>query len=612
MLHAPRLEDILLTQRFPSVTKTEGWLVNTSVLDSSEETHRFPTFRCFILRLLFAVFRGRSVPPHVPSEVVVVPHWEKHEAVSFPAISSSPFKPVAQDHKTRLSTSQRLQELFFSQCLSDYGPLDRTIKNKKISGRQLVPYAKLSVETDLEITAHLKNHLQQHHFKRSSHDSSPGGKEAEVLNFLRSKTFQLKDQAMKALFNVSGPTAPLDDAPQLLQSLAVLEDNEMEEEEEEDESKQDEGVIPALSSCTDEAPDIGSSEGNCVGSEAEKKETSLSKECDQKGQDVQDCISANILQEDTDVCYHVRQRRFMIYLCGGYRDTVAERSALMERVYPQLYLHCKQRGFDFRMVDLRRGMADPVSDHHGSAELHVEMLKKCQETEGPNFYLFMGQKHEVQSIPTIISQGDFEAILRIVVRDRKKLSKRQSEVDEMAVESQSSLAMERRHGWPDAGQTLIRDLTLLQTWYRLDENMVPPVYRLLPVSTHHPDYLSRDGQRRKAARKAWRSSCLRLWGVLQRSGPEAIGEAATSHLLRTVLDWEVEQGLGAKLPAEEYSHCYKRIITDLLYNLKSEYAPQFIDLHKGRPEINQTLYRAQQSFIHKIHSKVRKTRGKDW
>ncbi|KAI4905072.1 hypothetical protein NFI96_016045, partial [Prochilodus magdalenae] len=546
------------------------------------------------------------------------------------------------DHKTRLTASQRLQELFFSQCLSDYGPLDRTIKNKRISDHQVVPYAKLSIETDLEITAHLQNHLQQYHFKHSSHDSHPGEKETEVFNVLRSKTFQLKDQAMKAVFNASGPATPLDDTPQLLQSLALIEENEIEEEEKEDEGKQDKGVIIS-SFCTDEAPDISSSEGTCGGSEEERKESLLSKGCDGTAQDVQDCIGANILQEDMGRCCRIRERRFMIYLCGGYRDTVAERSALMERVYPQLYLYCKQRGFNFTMVDLRKGMADPVSDHHDSAELHVEMLKKCQETEGPNFFLFTGQKHEVQSVPTTISQGDFEAILRIVTRDKKKLSKRRSEVDEMAVESQSSLAVsndgsfslergpeEEQHSgssalmsensnslssFSDGEETRLarcwadfdRDLTHLQMWYRLDENTVPPVYRLLPVSTHHPDCLSRDGQRRKVSRKAWRSSCLRLWGVLQRSGPEAIGEAATAHLLRTVLDWEVEQGLGAKLPAEEYSHCYKRIITDLLYNLKSEYAPQFINLHKGRPEINQTLYRAQQSFIRNIHSKLRHT-----
>lgn len=66
----------------------------------------------------------------------------------------------------------------------------------------------------------------------------------------------------------------------------------------------------------------------------------------------------------------------------------------------------------------------------------------------------------------------------------------------------------------------------------------------------------------------------------------------------------MEQGLGAKFPAEECSHCYKRTITDLLFNLKSEYASQFIDLQKGRAELNHTLYQAQQSFIHNIHSKV--------
>ncbi|KTG05110.1 hypothetical protein cypCar_00003124, partial [Cyprinus carpio] len=73
------------------------------------------------------------------------------------------------------------------------------------------------------------------------------------------------------------------------------------------------------------------------------------------------------------------------------------------------------------------------------------------------------------------------------------------------------------------------------------------------------------------------------------------------------LDWEVEQGLGGKQPPEEFSHCYKRIITDLLYNLKNEYAPQFIDLHKGRSEINQTLHQAQQRFIRNIHLKLRHT-----
>lgn len=130
--------------------------------------------------------------------------------------------------------------------------------------------------------------------------------------------------------------------------------------------------------------------------------------------------------------------------------------------------------------------------------------------------LFMGQKHEFQSLPTTISKEDFEAILKIVLRDRERVSKRQSDLNEKPLETQSSITSSsgdsftrepeclEREG--NSGSTAImsensnsygedgeeaclarswadydRDLTLLLTWYRLDENAVPPVYRLLPV-----------------------------------------------------------------------------------------------------------------------------------
>ncbi|XP_027025117.2 NACHT domain- and WD repeat-containing protein 1 [Tachysurus fulvidraco] len=488
---------------------------------------------------------------------------------------------------------------------------------QKTSTYHVAPYSKLSLEFDLQVTAHLKYQLQQGHLKTSGHYLTPGEKKTEDVTLETTKRFLLKDKALKTSFQVSGIAGTL---PQFLPGLIR-------------EEKSDKEALPY---CSFKASYLGSTQGTCGGC-PEKRESSSSKKLDEKSHYVQDCMRTNSLQ-----C-HVK-KRIMIYLCGGYKDTVVERTALMERVYPQLYVFCKQRAYDFRMIDLRRGVEDPVTDHHDSVELHLEILKKCQETEGPDFFLFTGQKHEFQSLPTTISQKDFETILNIVIRDRERASRRKSNLEESTTEIQSSITISNSKGnnfIPDPGRCekerstgstalmsqntnsyeedgeraclarcwadFDRDLALLLKWYRLDENTVPPVYRLLPVSTHHPEFLSRDGERRKAAKKAWYLTCKQMCRVLQSNGQEAIGEAETLFLLRTVLDWEVEQGLGAKLPAEVYSHCYKRKITDLMYNLKSEYASQFIDLQKGRAELNHTMYQAQQCFIHNIHRKLRHT-----
>lgn len=106
--------------------------------------------------------------------------------------------------------------------------------------------------------------------------------------------------------------------------------------------------------------------------------------------------------------------------------------------------------------------------------------------------------------------------MKIVMRDRERVSKRQSDLEETPTETQSSITNSNADRFTpesegpekeeNTGSTALlnentnscgedeeeaflarswadydRDLTLLLTWYRLDENTVPPVYRLLPV-----------------------------------------------------------------------------------------------------------------------------------
>lgn len=78
-----------------------------------------------------------------------------------------------------------------------------------------------------------------------------------------------------------------------------------------------------------------------------------------------------------------------------------------------------------------------------------------------------------------------------------------------------------------------------------------------------------------------------------------------SSMCLAVLESEVEQGLRVEGPPEDHFHWYKRTISDLKYNLKDEKASKYIDLLKGRPEINRNLHSSHRRFMDSIHTKVR-------
>ena len=69
-----------------------------------------------------------------------------------------------------------------------------------------------------------------------------------------------------------------------------------------------------------------------------------------------------------------------------FADTRAERNALMARVYPKLREYCRERGYDFQVVDMRWGVRDEATDDHMTSELCMRELRKCQKfSTGPNF-----------------------------------------------------------------------------------------------------------------------------------------------------------------------------------------------------------------------------------
>ncbi len=58
----------------------------------------------------------------------------------------------------------------------------------------------------------------------------------------------------------------------------------------------------------------------------------------------------------------------------------------MERVYPELREFCRQRGYEFQVVDMRWGVRDEATDDHMTSELCMRELAHCKKySTGPNF-----------------------------------------------------------------------------------------------------------------------------------------------------------------------------------------------------------------------------------
>ncbi|EDO41687.1 predicted protein, partial [Nematostella vectensis] len=157
-----------------------------------------------------------------------------------------------------------------------------------------------------------------------------------------------------------------------------------------------------------------------------------------------------------------------IFTSSTFTDTSVERNALMSRVYPRLQSFCRERGYDFQVVDLRWGIREEAVDDHILTELCMKEIKECQKlSTGPNFITFLGQKYGYRPLPHKIDSREFEKLLSVI--------------------------------------TSTEDLDLVKYWYWRDDNNVPPEYILQPISSRLPHF--RDAEhaqlRRDASDKWW-------------------------------------------------------------------------------------------------------------
>ncbi|XP_077984721.1 NACHT domain- and WD repeat-containing protein 1-like [Glandiceps talaboti] len=186
-----------------------------------------------------------------------------------------------------------------------------------------------------------------------------------------------------------------------------------------------------------------------------------------QGNSARDYRLQEILRGNFDLDYPADAKIIRMFTSSTFTDTKHERDALMERAYPSLKQFCKNKGYEFQVVDMRWGIRDENTDDHMTTEICLREIKACQQlSTGPNFITLLSHKYGQRPLLRIVDVTELDALLQGIVNDDIK--------------------------------------KLVLHWYKKDENHIPPVYVLQPISTILPDFKSSDTELRNKAKQEWR------------------------------------------------------------------------------------------------------------
>ena len=132
----------------------------------------------------------------------------------------------------------------------------------------------------------------------------------------------------------------------------------------------------------------------------------------------------------------------------------------MEHVWPKLRSWCGSLGLQFRVVDMRWGVTSEVTDGHQTLDVCRREIKRCREKSlGPCFVHLATKKYGWRPLPVTVPTAEFKVL-------RKSC-------DFTLVQTDTPFF--RELGLSKAEE-------LLEKWYKIDEDVQPAVYRLVPIS----------------------------------------------------------------------------------------------------------------------------------
>ncbi|XP_040896943.1 NACHT domain- and WD repeat-containing protein 1 [Toxotes jaculatrix] len=193
----------------------------------------------------------------------------------------------------------------------------------------------------------------------------------------------------------------------------------------------------------------------------------------------------------------------------------SERKALLERAFPEVLCFCRSLGLVFEVVDLRWGLRNVTSGDHESSEIFLQEIDRCKKISvGPAFTALLGNRYGHRALPRLIPEKQFEVLL-------SRLSKNPEGVKQ------------------------------LNQWFLKDNNAIPPMYVLQPITAHfahYSDLRPESGPQHDNNVLSWRFTETQLLQLLRSAATdaEAAGDITAEqkqHFFTSVTERELKQGL---------------------------------------------------------------------
>ncbi|XP_071956907.1 uncharacterized protein [Antedon mediterranea] len=166
----------------------------------------------------------------------------------------------------------------------------------------------------------------------------------------------------------------------------------------------------------------------------------------------------------------------------------------------------------------------------------------------------------------------------------------ESEIKEETVDDSKEKAAERKYE---------SDASLVNTWYKLDENTIPHVYRLQSISSQFKDFTSQDKQKKQRALNQWKAIQKKLQDIISKMLKNCINtEDRSREFYTSVLEREVQQGLlNPDVDTKVKVQCFQRRFENIKQHLQDFSAKEYIDLLPMKAESDTALAQKTEDLI---------------